>query len=298
MLDACDDVKRSSEQLKVGSISAKYTTLEVNLDGEAYYQAIKNALDTAEDNKEIKEYMQRLGELTGEADLYDKYLDGLKDGREELGDGSEVKESDAAFFMKVYVDSVGEIKGREITVSDSGESATFTNLMPQKGSAYEYESRFTLNGTEYYKITGDGKRSGGKLKGNFGFNLNPELMPSEISSYIYSMSDVLTMEIKDLDENKLEKGLLSGKFSFSTSIPIVSVYSLDLDIDQAEKGGSFKITCRQADDVLASVSSTIKQTGAPKVDKPKSGDRLYDASSGGGYDGVRRQLSVPVFYYQ
>ena len=297
--DAVGDVKKSSEKLEVGSISSKYTVLELNLDGDDYQEAIENELDTAEDNKDIKEYLDRVEDLTGDEDLSSEYYDSIKDAREELKENPAVQDTDVKVNMKVYVDDVGEVRGREVTITNGEESVSYYNLMPMKGTKFEYECRLNYNGQDVFDITGKGKRSGGKLSGDFDVAVDPEMMPSEVSSYVYSMSSVLSIKVKDFDEKKLENGLVSGKFSVSTTVPLLSVYSLNFDVDQTEKGGSCKITCNQADEVLLAINSTLKESGAPKVDKPSSSDKVYDASNSedmssyiGDYDAIYSLLST------
>lgn len=296
VVDKLSKVEKSSNTLEVDGISQKCTVLKVTVTGKEFYDIAKTFLDAAKKDENIKSIIEKIDKKVETESIYEDFqnmIDSLTTSIE--ADKDRMETSDANMVMDVYVNNSGDIVGRTITfTSADGEIFNITSHMPESGSKFGYKMSVASGDTTYFSITGNGTRKGGKMSGEFSVSLDESLNPS--TAVIASMQDIVTVKIKDLDEDKLEDGYLNGTITLQcNAVAALSTYALEIKASGDKKQSTFAMSVLCADDNLATISMEIKDAKAPSVEKPKDSDTIYDISSDSDMEAFTNSIDLEAF---
>lgn len=164
-----DEVDRGSETVTAGDITCSYTTLEVEIDSATLESIAKDVVNTAVDDKDLKEIIYSFATAMGEDgdELYASLQDELRDADISI-------DEDILIKMVVYVNGEGEVKGRDIQIkADGSEVATIRYLVTEKGGKFGAEFRIKTPDTTI-SLEGDGTKRGDMIKGT---------LDAKVSSY-------------------------------------------------------------------------------------------------------------------
>ncbi len=269
------NVKRSEDTLKVGDISKKYTKLDVTCDGEDVITISKKVLEQLKDDKVVKELVENINSDGYEA--FQNMITEALDSMEETGEDTSA--DDAKMEMSVYVDKEAKIVGRVIKFTSDGESFEIKEVRPQDGAKFGYELAVSADDVTYVSVTGSGQEKNGKLSGDFSLSLDESLNPGNAS--VLSMTDLVKLSVKDLDQKALSKdGVVKGSLEISSEqIPAVAGYSLKIEMDGDKEQIKDKISVMVGSDEFATMNLTIEEGGEdPGVTKPAADAVTYDLS--------------------
>lgn len=267
------NVKRSEDTLKAGDVSEKYTKLIVTCDGKDVMTICKEILETLKDDKVVKELVENIN-----SDGYTEFQSKITDALSSLEETGEDATDDSKMEMTVYVDAEAKIVGRVIKLTSAGESFEIKEVKPQDGAKFGYELAVSADGVTYVSLAGSGQEKGGKLSGDFTLSLDESLNPGNAA--FLSMTDLVKISIKDLDQKALKKdGVLKGSMELSSEqIPAVAGYSLKLEADGSKDQIKDTISIMAGSDVFATITLTTGEGGDPGVTKPAADAVTYDMS--------------------
>lgn len=201
-LGCVEDVEKKSKDLRVEGVEASCTLLTVTLDADTLEDVLDAILEEAEDDKDLEDLFIDIGDAFGEdgGDIYDDLIDSLEyiSGYTRYLGSSEI-------VMSVYVDGKGKVVGREMEI----DGVTVALLMPQKGSKFGYELSMS-DRRNSITLTGDGKRSGDKIDGEFRLQ--------------YAGVTILEIETDNLDLKTMKRGQLNGKLEVGLGSGIRTVF--------------------------------------------------------------------------
>lgn len=133
VLNDITKVTKATKTVKAGGVEAKYTALTVKLDGKTILNILGDVLDEAKDDKDIEDIVRAVLTAQGYSGEYlDRYvketMDSIADALEEI---DEMDSKDVPFdvTMVVYVDSLGNICGRDIKIDEGEDDTTKFNYL-------------------------------------------------------------------------------------------------------------------------------------------------------------------------
>lgn len=312
-LKCVDDVSIDSKTIKASGVREKCTEIEVAVDADTLSDMIEAMCDKLEADKNVQKILDNfLGEidLGVSVDADDVIDEILRQAGYVLYD-LENYYKDSEIIMKVYVDNKGNIKGREISARHckNDDYTVISMLIPEDGSKYGIELSYTEWG-DTIKIVGDGKKSGGKITGEF-----------DVKEYGKS---VAKFSVKNFDLGRLMKGYPSGTISTSLDnvldmtdlsyylrwygISIRDDIEVSVNVDTSE--GSWTFTVQAVDDdgeALGSITASLKSgsgekasvPGAKKTEMIEDIDDLVDWMEDVDWDKVLKRLektAIPSDY--
>jgi len=117
----------------------------------------------------------------------DEFLESLEYSLESIEASKEYANSEDEIIMKVYINSKGEVVGRDIVSDNSYESVEIKYYMPESGGNYGMELSMLVYNNYYdyeelcFMLEGKGKKSSSKLSGKFDLYGADELEIAEIT---------------------------------------------------------------------------------------------------------------------
>ena len=194
-------------------VKSEYTKLVVNVDEGMCYTFAKKAVKELRNEEVVIRIAEKLGVSKEE---YQSAIDSLS---EQLGT-YEVSGGEAVLVMGVYVNSKGEIVGREFTTpleEDLKIGYTLTN----DGDKYGFNAYVNADGTEQVAVNGNATEKSGKLTGE--------------ATLKAAGQDMLGVSFKDFEtEDEITKGTLTLDMS------ALSAMAADID---GETAGFDDMTC-------------------------------------------------------
>jgi hypothetical protein len=259
-----DKVSSSSKSISVGGVEQKCTELKVTFDADTLEDMTEDILKQMKNDKEIKKMLENIAKKADadfDSDDYEDYIDDMLDDLDYAFD------DDLEIVMKVYVDGKGKIRGRVIEYEDRYDSFEVSMLMPQKGRKVGYELSFEVDG-ETVKLTGEGKKSGDKVTGDF--------------TVKYNGTSIVDLSVKKLDVESLKNGKLNGKIEASVSsklakvtgsisgMSIIEDIRLTLDAETDDNSFKYKIGVIYDDEDIGTITLSAKSSKGSKVSLPSS----------------------------
>lgn len=272
LYDSFSKVIKSKETLKVDNISQSCTKLEVQADAKAVYGMIETAARQMEKDKDIKSIIEK-----ADSSAYESFQQSMKDFYEELAslDDTDVEE-DIDMKMDVWVDSVGVIVGRSITMTLDGQTVTIRHLTPQSGKKFASEFSVTADDVQYITISGKGERKSNLLNATYKASID-DSMQADMSNVLSDTKDIVSVKIKNLDEKALEDGILKGEFEFSgDKIAVIALYSLRCKFDGDKDSSSAEISVMSGQSPMVTLKVKTGEGEDPKVSAPQEGAETYD----------------------
>jgi hypothetical protein len=263
-----DDVSASSKSISVEGVQQKCTELKVKIDADTLEDMTESVLKKMKNDKEIKKTLEDISKAADVDFDSDDFEDSIDDMLDHL-DGS--FDDDVEIVMKVYVDGKGKIKGRVIEYEDKHTSYTVSILMPQKGKKVGYELSFET-GKNSIKLSGEGKKSGDKVTGDFAVK--------------YNGTSIVDLAVKKLDVKTLKSGKLNGKIEASVSSKLAKVTGnisgmsiledirLSLDAETDDNSLNYKFGIIYDDEDIGTVTISGKKSSGSKVSLPSSKDTV------------------------
>ena len=256
-----DSVRKSSDTLEVGDIEQKCTVLRVRLTQKSIYRIMEAVCEEALEDKELLEVITTFAAAAGGEDMdaddvEEAFLEGIENYLEYI-DRMKERASDSEMVMNVWVNSKGEVVGRDITMNDNEK---FVYYMPQKGKKYELELAYT-DGWNQMELTGIGKKSSTSLDGEF------ELAISGV--------DIVDITVDNYNIKKAKQGFVNGKFTVKPSkallkemdlgmySSIISKYAVTIDMSGSKNNVKYDVALVDDDEIFGKVVLSAK-TGAGK----------------------------------
>ncbi len=180
-------VEKSTEEVTAGGLSAKYTALEVKIDGKIMLKIAKDVLKKAKNDAEIEKIAlavfkaQGMDEAAANA-AFDELLAEIDDALTQLEnkDPAEITEN---ILMTVYVDNQGRIVGRDIKLREEKELVgRYSYALVTKGldfglsaTADIIDSWADYRDEQVFMLDGSGKLSlKGEASGSFDLRFKSE----------------------------------------------------------------------------------------------------------------------------
>lgn len=260
-IESVDDVKKGKETLIVDGVSAKYTTLTAEINGDTAARIIETVGKEARSDKDLRKLIVAVADAAGRdgEDVYDEILDALEDLIDRADDvGDRIDDMDLE--MTVYVDGAGGLCGRVI----EGGDFRYAALSARKNGKFGVELSAEQYGDETFLLTGGGTYRGYKLSGT---------LELEIDGVYYGAFDA-----EELDAAKLADGALSGTLAFrpstrlwsalglpSAAISIVRDFSLRAELDSGKNRSTLRVSLLDDADLLCALTADAAVSGAKKV---------------------------------
>lgn len=231
-LENIDDVSiGEKKELKVGEITQKCAELKAVIDGNTVRQVIEAILEEAMDDKNLEKIIVDMAEARGEDgdEVYDEFIEELEDM---LDDVEYLADDDMEMKVTLYVDGKAGIIGMVMEQEDDGK---FSVLTAKKGSNIAYEISSAEYGRDILEISGQGKKSGDLLTGDFEMK-------------VYGQS-ALKLKVMDLDMEQLKRGYVNGKAEIKLSSELSRELSNEIDVSAASsiiKKSSLVINCKSS----------------------------------------------------
>ncbi len=264
-----DNVKKSSDVLEVGDVEQKCTVLKVKITQKDAINALEAVLKEAKDDKVLVDLICDLASAVPGGygidpdDIEDEFEEGIEDLLDELKDAKKYADTSAKIVMQVWIDSDGNVVGRDLTVED----AEVRYYMPQKGDDFAMELSFT-DGYDTILLTGEGKKTASALNGEFVAE--------------YSDRQLFTVTVQDYSIENAKQGYLNGKFSVKLSeemwdemdlgVPssMLTNFELVIKLNTDEKSSAVAISVEDGNEVFAKLTVSTSASAA----KDESGAAL------------------------
>ncbi len=198
ILKNLDDVQKETVTLELDGLKQECTALTVEIGHEDALRIGKAVLTAAREDEDVKAVLEGIVKFvaangaTVDGDIWemfqaeiDKLLEDIEEQMEDIQEG--------VFVLTTYADSKNHIIGRSLATPDTDADQLFYKTVTE-GDKFAFEAVLMGQAT----ITGSGTNKGGKLSGSY-----------ELAAQGRTM---LTLEVEDFDQNKLEKGYLCGTF--------------------------------------------------------------------------------------
>lgn len=275
-LGSVEDVDmKKGKTLRAEGITQKCTELEVTIDAGTVEDVLKAVLEEMEEDKEIQKIIEKLCDELAKQDLdgvddidsdevYEAFQDACKEARKNT---KYLVDSDMELVMTLYVDSKGNVRGREIEYNDGWDTFKLEISNPHKGSKFGFKAAVSADGEEI-SVTGTGKDSGGKISGEF--------------TVKYNGAGIVDFTAKNFDTNKLKKGYLNGKFTAKAAsgvgraLNMTSVASalsdieLSIDVSMSSNSQKLVVSLAEDDEKWGSVSVAAERKSGKKASVPKN----------------------------
>lgn len=271
-LDELDGVSVDKEELEIGDIEEKLTTVELEFTEEVAMNMVKAVLEEAKKDKKLKSYINDVAKILEDEDMiddaeeaYEAFVDGIDEVLDEIED---TDASDEAVFVLVdYVDSSHKIVGRALYEGDDTDAEPiFFYGTVHDGKDYAFE--FCVPSAEIL-VTGEGVDKGGVLTGE----------------YIVSVmdNDFVKISLEKFDTNGISDGKIKGKVTVAPSGDLlgemgangieyfgisIADLALQLDLDVAEKKADITVNVLVDKEFFAGVTVAYKIGSAPNFKIP------------------------------
>lgn len=277
VLENVDDVERESDTLSVRSAEQKATLLTVTVKDKQLQNMIIDLMEKMTEDEDLKEYIVWLGDVayagysysydstSGGESYYQEFVESLEREIEYMEDDSYF--GDITLKMHVWVDSKGEIIGRDMSASNGEETIDLFSYKAVREKD-DYACEFSFGNTEdeygdYVLVSGSGSYDGDLMDGSF-----------SIETY----DAVADMTIADYDTKAAEKGYLNGTFTFSgIPDPEYAGYGIQLTSAESENDMTQSYSILSNDVPIATLNMNIERNTGYTPEIPDS-SQLYDMS--------------------
>lgn len=260
IVDTFKDVKQNSDTtLSISDASAKYTSLTVKIYAKDLYEISLNILNTAKEDTILRDMVVKTGLATEE-----DYIQGINDALLSLEDSKDsiLSETDVV-NMTVYVDSSGNIIGRDFTASDSTDAVGYYAI--KKGTNIDFTAYYKQEGTTISDITGNATYSNGKLSGSATINVD-------------DMNErfVATLDFKDLAISD-DMQYLNGSMTLTSDT--FNGVSVGLDLVGGPDRQDINLKMLYGNLEGFSLNIATKQTPFTEITLPTESDEIYNANT-------------------
>lgn len=260
ILDGIKNVEHNSDTtLSISGNSAKYTSLTVQISADDMYEIGLNILNTAKEDKDLKEMVVSAGFTTDEE--YDQSVDGALITFEENKDT--LLADTSTINMTVYVDGSGAIIGREFALAESTDTLGYYSI--RKGTNINFTAYYKQESGAFLDITGNATYAGDKISGTADINYDDT----------YD-SFAATLDFKDLAISANSQYVNGSMTLTSDTFDGISV-GLDLVGNSESQALNFKMLYGNIEGINLNISSKLKPY--KEITIPAASDEIYDANT-------------------
>lgn len=268
-------VDKSKETVNIGEISANYTVLNVNIDGETAASVARAVCLKAKDDKELKKLITDIAGAVEESSGTDpeSVLEEFEDGLDDVIDNISDDDMDLNIKYKVYVDGKGNIVGRSIKSDDFG----FSYICAQKGGKYAFEAAARADGMKVASIEGNGKKSSDRFTGDVSVEVyGQEIVEMSLKNFVYDIKNCRckgsgTIKMSDSVQALRNLGLDSDILEFLSSV------SLRFKLDSSLSKNDTELSFCSGNDVIASLKMSVKDSSRYNPSVPSSSIDINDS---------------------
>lgn len=248
VLSGIKTVETSTETKEVDGLKQELTVLTATITDEDLLNIAISVLETAQNDADLKQVIDSFGDYynavyeiqmqsyneyygdTYEAvDLYSEFSTTVAEGLEALKAQLSECDPETNYLTLVdYVNGSDEIVGRSVAISTAPENVLSYLTVSEKG---QWAFAANLAGVT---VTGSGTDENGKLNGSYLLNLYD--------------SELLELELVDIDTAKLDEGKLLGKLQlYPTAALIEDVMGMDSSVSAFVLGGgmALELSCEE-----------------------------------------------------
>ena len=283
VIDNLSEASSAEEALSVEGVSEDCTVYETSIKESNLTDIMNGVLKTAKEDQELKGLLEKWDEV-GNTDLYDQFQKGADDLLAELEGEDYSEENSEMFLYRVWVNTDGKIKGREISIADDVEPyPILTWKSPSADGSSALLAELDL-GTESITLTGSGQTTDNLLNGE----------------YVLAINDIKTIAVQaqNVTVNKENpwKGVFEGTYNLSFLQDTTSeeqnplaAFGLTLyvlsDMDNYESQIDLTVTGSGAALVTLSVTSGFAETSveAPDAAALESAIDISNEEAGAAY---------------
>jgi hypothetical protein len=262
-IEGLNNVSQNSDAtLSISDVSAKYTSLTVQLNSSELYEISHAILNAAKSDKDLQKIAVDAGVTTEE-----EYITSIEDAINKLESNKEsiLSETDA-INMTVYVDNFGTIMGREFTSTENTTNVGAVGYYGiRKGSNLDYTAYIKKDGMQIAAITGDAAYAGGKLSGSADITYDDSV--DTFSA---------TLNYKDLELVGNDQYISGNMTLTSEDLNGVSL-ALDLIGDNDSQQMNFKMNYGNIEGVTLSIAS--KKIPYEDISFPAGSEDIYNANT-------------------
>lgn len=275
LLDNVTDGTSSNETLSAGDVDQECTVLEGIVSGKEAIPMIKEILNTAKADEELKTLIEDwTAEMDSQDYSYDKFLEGIESLEAELEADTE-EPGEEGFVSKIWLDAEDNVVGRQISLRDETGAAEplVTWLSPKQDSTCGF-SLAVNGGDSVITAEGSGELAGDLLSGTYSVLIDDV---------------VLNIDVKDYDTAAMEKGILNGTYTLSIapaaqegeeeSVNPFAGLELVAGFVGDKENSSFTLTLNSAGTALASINVSGSVTDAVPYAEISDTDKVYDTAN-------------------
>ncbi len=266
-VNSIDNVKKSTEVLEVEDIEQKCTVLRVKLTEKDVLGIVEAILEEAKDDKDlikvITDFAKKasLGYELDVDEIEDNFEEGIEDLLDSIKDSKAYADSDGKLIMQVWVNSDGEVAGRDVTFEDSYDSFEIKYYMPQSGENFAMELSFS-DGYDTVAVTGEGTKTDTEMSGEFVITA--------------ADMDLIEVKVEDYQYAGAESGSFQGIFTIKPTeelweqadlgVPssLISNFALVLEMSVDEESAEFAISLDNNGEMFAKITASSAAGSAKK----------------------------------
>ena len=198
--NVADAENPGAQEAVAGDVSQELSVLEGHVTQAEALPMFQQILDTAKSDEELKGLIETWTEAMNDPDYtYETFLEAIEDMEKDLD--TEADETDeSGFILRAWVDSDGEVVGRQFLLNDEQEEELFGYLCTADGDKRGFSMQLG-SGDDKVAIEGSGELKGDLLSGTY-----------TISS---GEADAAVIDVTDYDTKAVQDGIWKGTYTIS-----------------------------------------------------------------------------------
>lgn len=198
--NVADAENPGAHEAVAGDVSQELSVLEGHVTQAEALPMFQQILDTAKSDEELKGLIETWTEAMNDPDYtYETFLEAIEDMEKDLD--TEADETDeSGFILRAWVDSDGEVVGRQFLLNDEQEEELFGYLCTADGDKRGFSMQLG-SGDDKVAIEGSGELKGDLLSGTY-----------TISS---GEADAAVIDVTDYDTKAVQDGIWKGTYTIS-----------------------------------------------------------------------------------
>ena len=198
--NVADAENPGAQEAVAGDVSQELSVLEGHVTQAEALPMFQQILDTAKSDEELKGLIETWTEAMNDPDYtYETFLEAIEDMEKDLD--TEADDTDeSGFILRAWVDSDGEVVGRQFLLNDEQEEELFGYLCTADGDKRGFSMQLG-SGDDKVAIEGSGELKGDLLSGTY-----------TISS---GEADAAVIDVTDYDTKAVQDGIWKGTYTIS-----------------------------------------------------------------------------------
>ncbi len=277
-IESFDDVSEISDTVTANGVSQNCTRLTVKINENSLKKVVKAVLREVKTDKDIEEIIKNIAEMSGETDVNETYSAFVESVNAALDKIDETPIDEFEFKIISWVDSKGDVIGREIDFGNMLGSSDFNFRYATTHDGTDVGIETVVGNSEgLFKVLGKGKINGTKMNGDL--------------KIIFNDKEYFNVNIKNYDIDLIEDNYVNGIFTITVSKDFCDMLAdelgisqkdaeslqkcaLRLEVESSEKSGIVSASILYEEKLVIGVSTSSKQTNINKVTLPESYAKL------------------------